>query len=208
MLKTFRGLVTPPYLISRRGEAADGISRVWGYAWSLTTEVLFPVGEGGGAVCVCGKKILAYFAVTPKLRSCHKNWWGVKCIGAHTVTKAAQPIQQGARLVLLGREDCKSVCLWAALFTYYTLYSSLKGSAALISPCLCVWLIKLKKECNAKCGLAASPVCCGIIVSVRAIHVETPRNTLNYILHPSTDIFNRLMRLLLQNDSKVICSVQ
>ena len=56
-------------------------------------------------VCLCVVKIFwAYFTVTQKLRSCHKNWWGVKCIEAHTVTKAAQPIQQGARLVLLGRE--------------------------------------------------------------------------------------------------------
>lgn len=127
MLKTFRGLVTPPYLISRRGEDTDGISRVWRYAWSLTTEVAFPVGEGGGSVfvCMCVVKIFgSYFAVSQKLRSCHKNWWGVKCIGAHTVAKAAQPIQQGARLVLLGEGEgtvnqsaYEQLCLHIALFT-------------------------------------------------------------------------------------------
>lgn len=53
MLKTFRALVTPPYLISRRGEDTDGISRVCGYASSMTTEAILLLSRMGGDQCLC-----------------------------------------------------------------------------------------------------------------------------------------------------------
>lgn len=163
MLETFCGLVTPPCLIWRRGEAADGVSRVWRHAWSLTTEVLLFFFSLSGrvellcvAVCVCCYNFFGWGGAnftSPllKLQSCHKNWRGVKCTGAR-----AQPMQQGAPLVLVQvqREGGKGVGGWGAvnqrtferLCLHCTLYSCLTGSAAPISPCLCVWLIKLKKE--------------------------------------------------------------
>lgn len=65
--------------------------------------------------------------------------------------------QRGA---LLGGQHCKSLSFAAALFTYYSLYSSLKGPSNPPPPPLCMDH-KAKDGIKSKCDFAASPVCCG-----------------------------------------------
>lgn len=65
--------------------------------------------------------------------------------------------QRGA---LLGGQHCKSLSFAAALFTYYSLYSSLKGPGNPPPPPLCMDH-KAKDGIKYKCDFAASPVCCG-----------------------------------------------
>jgi len=132
MLKTFCGLVTPPYLILRRGEDTDGISGVSGYAWSLTTEAVILLGRGNICVCVCVCVCVKNFGilcseitVNLKLQSYLKNCWAPNLrkpiLTAYTGNKVVQPVQEKIRLWYWGRivNQCtyEQLCLHIIVFT-------------------------------------------------------------------------------------------
>lgn len=155
MLKTFCGLVNPPYLISRRGVSCRWHINSLRICMISDNRSVFPVGEDEGSVC-WGAWNSAAFGTESSCIATIKLVRG-NVYQAALLLKWGHCRQRGA---LLGGQHCKSLSFAAALFTYYSLYSSLQGPSNPPPPPLCMDH-KAKDGIKHKCDFAASPVCCG-----------------------------------------------